>query len=61
MTRIKNKKYKLGEILLNEIPMLETLLEIDTSVVKKLLLLKKINIIEIIINKYTSKLKSSLR
>ena len=41
--------------------MLETLLEIDTNVVKKLLLLKKTNIIEIIINKYTSKLKSSLR
>ena len=61
ITRIKNKKYKFGGILLNEIPMLETLLEIVTSIVKKLLLLKKTNIIEIIINKYTSKLKYSLR
>ena len=41
ITRIKNKKYKFELLLLNEIPILETLLDIETRVFKKLLLLKK--------------------
>jgi len=44
MTSIKNKKYKLFELLLNEIPIFETLLVTDTKRFKKLeSLLKKMN------------------
>tara|TARA_B100000214_G_C23665670_1_gene489488 strand:- start:45 stop:299 length:255 start_codon:yes stop_codon:yes gene_type:complete len=52
ITSIKNTKYKLDELLLKENPMFETLLDIETNKFKKLLLLlKKIKIIEITINK----------
>ena len=61
ITRIKNKKYKFELLSLNEIPILETLLDIETRVFKKLLLLKKTNTIDIIIIKYINKLKSSLK
>ena len=45
ITSIKNKKYKLFELLLNEIPIFDTLLVTDTKRFKKLpSLLKKINI-----------------
>ena len=52
MTSIKNKKYKLFELLLNEIPIFDTLLVTDTKRFKKLLsLLKKIKIIDKTTNK----------
>ena len=45
ITSIKNKKYKLFELLLNEIPIFDTLLVTDTKRFKKLpSLLKKINV-----------------
>tara|TARA_B100001250_G_C19535276_1_gene672275 strand:+ start:428 stop:634 length:207 start_codon:yes stop_codon:yes gene_type:complete len=52
ITNIRNIKETFDELLLKEIPILEILLTIDTSVFKKLLLLlKKTKKIEIIINK----------
>tara|TARA_B100000586_G_C19716583_1_gene263829 strand:- start:50 stop:232 length:183 start_codon:yes stop_codon:yes gene_type:complete len=52
ITKIRKTKERFDSVSLNEIPIFETLLEIDTSKFKKLfLLLKKTKIIEIIINK----------
>ena len=52
ITKIRKIKERFDSVSLNEIPIFETLLEIDTSKFKKLfLLLKKTKIIEIIINK----------
>ena len=52
ITRIKNKKYKFELLSLKDIPIFDTLLDIETNIFKKLLfLLKKIKNTDITINK----------
>ena len=62
ITNIRNIKDKFDGIFLKEIPRLETLLDKETKIFKKLFSeLKNINKIAIIITKYNAKYKSSLK
>ena len=62
ITNIRKTKDKFDGIFSKEIPRLETLLDKETRIFKKLFSeLKKINKIAIIIIKYSAKYKSSLR
>ena len=62
ITNIRNIKDKFDGIFLKEIPRLETLLDKETKIFKKLFSeLKNINKIAIIIIKYNAKYKSSLK
>ena len=62
ITKIRKIKDKFEGIFSKEIPRLETLLDKETKIFKKLFSeLKKINKIAIIIDKYKAKYKSSLK
>ena len=62
ITNNKNKKDKLYEISVNDIPIFDTLLHIEKSMFKKILsLLKKTKKIKIVKSRYINRYKSSLK